>query len=248
MPEKEDAYNVIKLDNIDSTNNYLKNLNVDNSLEEGTVILAEYQNAGKGQGKNSWHSKKGKNLLLSILFKPSINATEHFMISEFISLGIIDTLASFGITSEIKWPNDIFVGNKKIAGILVENSIMDKLIFQTIGGIGLNLNEDDFPEDLLNPTSIKLLTNKEVNIEDLLKFLIKNLFNRYELVKEKNIQKLNDEYNSLLYKRNIQAVYQSDDLSFKATLLGVSKSGELRLKMEDDSVKEYLFGEVHMIL
>jgi BirA family biotin operon repressor/biotin-[acetyl-CoA-carboxylase] ligase len=248
MLKKELGFNLICLDNIDSTNNYLKNLCAKETLEEGTVIMAGYQMAGKGQGKNAWHSKKGENLLASILFNPSINAAGHFAISEFISLAIIDTLTSFGIQSEIKWPNDIYAGDKKIAGILVENSIMGKTIFQTIAGIGLNVNEKDFPEYLPNPTSINILLNREIAIKEILTILVNNLNNRYQLIKGKKFQLLHNDYNSELYRRNISANFRSENAIFRATILGVGKSGELQLKMEDGKNKVYLFGEVQMII
>jgi BirA family transcriptional regulator, biotin operon repressor / biotin---[acetyl-CoA-carboxylase] ligase len=241
-------YKLISLDNVDSTNNYLKKLCVEKSVDEGTVIMAAYQNAGKGQGKNSWHAEKGENLTVSILFNPLIKAIDHFMISEFISLGIIDTLAFLGIASQIKWPNDIYAGDKKIAGILVENSIMNNTIFQTIVGIGLNVNEEDFPVELPNPTSIKLLLNKETDIREILNVLVKNLFERYTIIKEGKFKILHDEYNSLLYRKNLLRNYNSEDKEFTALLIGVGMSGEMKLKMEDGFVKEYLFGEVKMII
>jgi BirA family biotin operon repressor/biotin-[acetyl-CoA-carboxylase] ligase len=248
MLSKDQNFNFICLDNTDSTNKYLKNLCDHNNIEEGTVILAEYQNEGKGQGKNAWHSKKGKNLLASILFKPSINAVDHFMISEFISLGIIDTLNLFGVRSEIKWPNDIYAGDKKIAGILVENSIMGKTIFQTVAGIGLNVNEDDFPEYLPNPTSIKLQGNIEMEVKEILTVLMKNLFKYYELIRENKLQKLHDCYNSSIYLKNQPARFHSGTGNFSATIVGVAKSGELQLRTEDGKIKDYLFGEIQMII
>jgi len=248
MSKKDQNINIICVDNIDSTNNFLKKLCIERFPDEGTVIMAEYQNAGKGQGKNSWHSKKGRNLLVSVLLKPSLNAIDHFLISEFISMGIIDTLAAYRIKSEIKWPNDIYVGDKKIAGILVENSIKHNSIYQTIAGIGLNVNEDDFPEYLPNPTSIYLEIKKELNITELLKFLMNKLFERYKLIKGNDFQQLHNEYNSILYRKNISSGYNAAADIFSAILIGVGTSGELQLKMEDGNIKEYLFGEVQMIV
>jgi BirA family biotin operon repressor/biotin-[acetyl-CoA-carboxylase] ligase len=248
MLKNDSDYTLICLDTIDSTNNYLKKLCGTSMVEEGTVILAEFQNSGKGQGKNSWHSEKGENLLASFLFKPSINPSHHFAISVFISLGISDTLSQYGIVSEIKWPNDIYAGNKKIAGILVENSIMGNTLFQTIAGIGLNINEKYFPADIPNPTSIYLESKNELPVKEVLNDLVTNLWKRYKLIKENRYQDLHDEYNARLYRKNKVSGFRVEKDTFQATIIGVGKSGELQLMTGDGTIKDYLFGEVQMII
>jgi BirA family biotin operon repressor/biotin-[acetyl-CoA-carboxylase] ligase len=238
-------FKLISLDTVDSTNNYLKKLNIEENLEEYTVILSAYQESGRGQGKNSWHSKKGENLLASVLFKPSINVANHFSISEFISLGIVDTLAFYGIHPKIKWPNDIYVGNKKIAGILVENSIMGGNILQVVAGIGLNINEVVFPKKLPNPTSIRLQKDIMPIVSEVLTRLMSNLIKRYEFVSENKFEILHEEYNNLLYLKNKLATYLCAGRSFKAVIVGVGKSGELQ--NESGNIENYLFGEVQFI-
>jgi BirA family transcriptional regulator, biotin operon repressor / biotin---[acetyl-CoA-carboxylase] ligase len=244
MKQKND---LIHLDSIDSTNNYLKNICSASSVKEGTVILADYQNEGKGQGFNKWHSKKGENLLVSILFKPMLRANQHFALSEFITLGIIDTLSDYGINSKVKWPNDIYVGDQKIAGILVENSLMGEDIFQTIAGIGLNVNEEEFPDYLPNPVSMKMILKKDIDKSLFLDKLIKNMFIRYNSIKESRITKLNIEFNALLYKKDVSSKFISNDVPFKAIIVGVAEMGELLLK-DEKGIKPYLFGEVQMII
>lgn len=235
---------IICLETVDSTNNYLKTLTKSDQLEEGTVILAAYQTKGKGQGVNTWHSSPGLNILLSILFKPSLMVSNHFMISEFISLGIIDILKDYEIHCSIKWPNDIYYNDQKIAGILIENSISGKSISQSIAGIGLNINETEFPASIPNPVSMKLILNESQNVTIIAERLIPKLINRYKMLGT-SVNSLHEEYLQLLYKKNHLTTFHTISDSFQGKIIDVLKSGELIVLKENGQIGKYLHGDIH---
>ncbi len=174
---------IIKYDSLTSTNSFASRLVKYDDPEEGTVIVTGYQTNGRGQGTNKWDSNKDINLLISIILYPVlILPYEHNLINIFVSLGICDYLDLIFPGSRIKKPNDIYYGNDKMAGILIENSIMDGQIKSSIVGIGLNVNQTTFPADLPNPTSQKLVTGKTYNLDDCLKKLLAALDARYKYV------------------------------------------------------------------
>ncbi|MBQ7773428.1 MAG: biotin--[Bacteroidales bacterium] len=126
---------------------------------EGSVWIADFQTAGRGQRGNRWESRKGENLTFSILFKPEfLPPHKQFLISQVCAVGIYRYLAGKGMPASIKWPNDIYIGNKKICGILIENSISGDKLSVSIAGIGLNLNQTQFASDAPNPTSLLIET------------------------------------------------------------------------------------------
>jgi len=233
---------------VDSTNNYLKKLIRNQVLEEGTVILADYQKSGKGQGQNSWHSGKGLNLTFSLLLHPGIYADQFFYLTEIVSLAITDFLFSCEINASIKWPNDIYVNDLKIAGILIENSITENEVVICIAGIGINVNEMHFPSDLLNPTSMRIQKDKSFNTEVLMDLLLDTIQNRYNQLLSEDLKSLHNEYNRRIYKRGISAEYKDKRGLFKAELKEIRSTGEMVLKKEDHTGKAYLFGEIEMII
>jgi BirA family biotin operon repressor/biotin-[acetyl-CoA-carboxylase] ligase len=173
--------NIIFHKNIASTNTCAALLLKKEKPPEGTIIYTNFQSAGKGQKGNKWVSEDGKNLLLSIiLFPDMIRPEKQFCISMAISLGICDFLKGLIPVCKIKWPNDIYAGDDKIAGILIENSIIGSYIESTVAGIGLNINQVNFPAFLPNPVSLKLITGKDHDPYKCLKELAAFLDRRYK--------------------------------------------------------------------
>ncbi len=155
-------------ESLPSTNSYAAFLLKNEVIPEGAIVSAEYQTTGRGQGSNIWESENGKNLLISIILYPSIiYPASQFLISMALSLGICDFLKRFIPDCSIKWPNDIYVNDDKIAGILIENSIMGDKIESTIAGIGLNINQEKFLSDAPNPVSLSLITGKKYDLNSL---------------------------------------------------------------------------------
>jgi BirA family transcriptional regulator, biotin operon repressor / biotin---[acetyl-CoA-carboxylase] ligase len=237
---------ILFLNEIDSTNSFLKKLTSEKEVEDGTVILADYQTSGKGQGTNSWYGTRGLNIALSMLFKPGIDASLHFYLSEFVSLAIIDTLNFYRLNATIKWPNDVYVHDKKIAGILIENSLAKNTIKQTIVGIGLNVNEDKFPVELQNAIAMKCILKQSIDKQVVVDQMIKCLLEQYNQLISGEFNTLHERYNSLLFRRNILTDFSTADKLFKAVLKEVGPGGELILINQDNETTRYLFGEVQM--
>jgi BirA family biotin operon repressor/biotin-[acetyl-CoA-carboxylase] ligase len=174
------TFNIIPVSNINSTNDYLKNMHRKAKMPEGSVILADFQSEGKGQGMNTWYSGKGLNILMSILLYPGIRANRFFFLTEMISLALVDALKENGIQAKIKWPNDIYVGDQKISGILIENILLSDVIETSVVGIGLNVNEIDFPPEIPNPVSVKQITGKSLDLSSLINKLLEKVRLRYK--------------------------------------------------------------------
>ncbi|MEY3199896.1 MAG: hypothetical protein RJA13_1854, partial [Bacteroidota bacterium] len=163
---------IIRLDTVDSTNNYTANLIKQGKILPGAVIMADEQTAGKGQRGAMWSSNAGENMLLSV-FLNSANLSLHQQVA---AVSVLETLRKIGISAQIKWPNDIFVGHRKIAGILIENAIVNGQISHSILGIGLNVNQMDFKD--LSATSVKREKMAFYAVEDLL-FQLIFVLNKY---------------------------------------------------------------------
>jgi BirA family biotin operon repressor/biotin-[acetyl-CoA-carboxylase] ligase len=233
---------------VTSTNSVLKEKIRFGNASEGTVILAEYQTSGRGRGKNRWESEPGKNLLVSILFFPGIMAGRFFLLNEFISLAIVDAISGFGIDACVKWPNDVYLKDKKVAGLLIENSITSQEITQCIAGIGLNLNQRNFPAEIPNPVSLIHHLDRETERQQFLDILLDKLNQRYGQLKAEKYSGLNTEYNTRLYKLGEQISYFTKDTALQSGILKeVSEDGKINIQT-GQSEKQFLFGEIELIL
>ena len=157
--------NIIKLSEVDSTNNYALSLKENPLFKGGLVITTEYQTSGMGQRGSNWESENGKNLLLSVVIEPNIELENRFDISKIVAISICDYLNSIGLNPKIKWPNDILVGKEKIAGVLIQNMISENEITHSVVGIGLNVNQIIFTGYSPKATSIKNKLGVELNLE-----------------------------------------------------------------------------------
>ena len=144
---------IIELSSVDSTNNYLIDLSQRTSLVEGTIVIAKKQTAGRGQRNNIWSSESDKSLCISLLLKPKLDITQQFLFNKFIALSLCQALNKYSLTTKIKWPNDILIDRKKVAGILIENSIRAGKIEKSVVGIGVNINNKNNP---VNSTIIRV--------------------------------------------------------------------------------------------
>ena len=159
---------IIKLDEIDSTNNYTSKLLANSNVIEGTVVVAKAQSSGRGQLSNQWESEYGKNILASFVFYPKfLPVQQQFLLSKVIALGVRDLLTLFVDKVKVKWPNDIYIDNKKVAGILIENSIMGHTLESSIAGVGININQTVFLSDAPNPVSLIYSLKKELDCSEL---------------------------------------------------------------------------------
>lgn len=249
MEQLSNDRQIIHLEETTSTNSYLKDLLREQNLEEGSVVVADFQTAGRGQVGNSWYSSKGENLLFSLLIYPTeIPANEQFIISRIVSLAIKNTLDQFADDIRIKWPNDIYWKDKKIAGILIENSLQGKVIENSIIGIGLNLNQQIFPMELPNPVSLRQITATEHDKDYILDLLTKEFFLLYRSLQQGEKQVIEDEYMLDLYRVNGYYWYEDVNGRFQAKIDNVLSSGHLVLETLDTKEERvYAFKEVAFI-
>jgi BirA family biotin operon repressor/biotin-[acetyl-CoA-carboxylase] ligase len=233
------------LKNLPSTNSYAASLLKEQEVSEGTVVYTNYQSAGRGQGGNKWESEENKNLLIStILFPSMISPTDQFLISMAVSLGVCDFLDQYISSISIKWPNDIFVKNDKIAGILIENSIMGDQIEHTIAGIGININQTEFVSNAPNPVSLANLSGKQYDINDCLIQLTSDLDKRYKFLITGDFDLIRLDYISRLYRYKQWSKFRDVNGLFKGRILNISDTGKLRVEKEDRIITEYGFKEV----
>jgi BirA family transcriptional regulator, biotin operon repressor / biotin---[acetyl-CoA-carboxylase] ligase len=241
--------NLIFIPNLPSTNSRALELAKSKTLPEGTIIYTNYQSAGRGQKGNSWESEDGKNLLISVILTPSmINPADQFIISMTVSLGICDFLKRYIPACSIKWPNDIYINNDKIAGILIENTIMGDLIENTIAGIGLNINQQIFISDAPNPISLSMITGKHYDLKACLDQLSSDLDKRYTQLISENHNQIRQQYASQLYR--INEWYDFRDLIgvFSGRIKSVTHNGMLQIETRTGSITDYSFSEVDFIL
>ena len=181
----------IKHDKVASTNLLAAEMLKHQKANELVVVLADYQETGKGQGANSWHSNKGENLLMSLLLFPAfLSASHQFQLSRLVSVALCEVLDSLGASPHIKWPNDILSTKGKIAGILLEHGISGGSISHTIAGIGLNLNQREFPDFPMPASSLFLETGKKTKVRDMAEILVKGIMGKYQKLKEGERHKL----------------------------------------------------------
>jgi BirA family biotin operon repressor/biotin-[acetyl-CoA-carboxylase] ligase len=240
---------IVFRENLPSTNTYASQILRDKNIKEGTIIYTNYQSAGRGYAGNGWESENGKNLLFSILLFPTfVNPADQFIISMAISLGICDFLERFIPACTVKWPNDIYVNNDKIAGILIENTIMGNTLEESVAGIGLNVNQVKFLSDAPNPVSMKKITGTDYDLNDTLTQLASDLDKRYkQLISEKFIQ-LREEYTAKLFRLNEWAGFRDSKGVFTGRIISVSESGRLQVETKSGSRNDYSFKEVEFII
>ena len=224
---------IVRLDSVESTNRYCEALDL-NQVEDFTCYWALQQTAGIGQRGNHWESAPGQNLTFSLVLHPTfLPADRQFRLTQALSLALIDLLSTFNfqLSPLIKWPNDIYVGGKKICGTLVSTRLIGTTISSAVCGIGLNINQTVFPDWVPNPTSLSLLTGQHYDLESLLMQLLGCIQTRYNELRDG--RDLEEEYLGHLLNRGLPAKYKYMDESITATITGVDSHGRLLLTDQD---------------
>ncbi len=246
---KKDLNNIIVLTEIDSTNNYANQLISSELPKNGTVVLAHYQFKGKGHRENGWESATGKNLLTSIILYPSfLPVTKQFYLSKIASLAIIGWLSDKVADASIKWPNDIYIGNKKVAGILIETSIKGDVFFSAVAGIGLNLNQVEFSRELPNPVSLKMVNGIEYNVMDAAGELQEVFMGLYQQLNTGAYNGIDSAYFNNLFRRNTWAWYKEEERLFEARIVGIGEYGQLLLENRSGKTNAYFFKEIQFMI
>lgn len=238
---------------VDSTNNYAREAAEALWAEAGghdriVAVIADLQTAGRGQRGNSWHSLPGENLLLTMLVRPRFLAPKRqFLLSQAVALAVSDTLRECGIEASLKWPNDIYVADKKLAGILVELDYEADYISQAIIGVGLNVNQTQFPPLERRPVSMRLLTNRRFEVTSVAERLLRSFRRRYSMIALRP-EALCREYKRSLIGWNEPMKYTDASGSFVARIEDVEPDGHLLLRRDDATLSRYAFKEVELCL
>mgnify|MGYP000921928492 CR=1 FL=1 len=234
-----------------STNNICAQRSEEGAAE-GLVIAAMFQEMGRGQRGNMWESDAGKNLTFSILLRPShLRVEEQFYLSKAAAVSVCDWVSAYvqGGYVTIKWPNDVYINDSKVAGILIENSFSSPWLGTSVVGIGINLNQQTFSDDIPNPTSMGLVTGNEFDIKKSLDEFLGCFAQRYEMLfDERSRYLLDDYYLSKLYRRDSYHEYCDRNGKFTAKIAGVKPTGELVLQFHSGEQRAYAFKEVMFVV
>jgi BirA family biotin operon repressor/biotin-[acetyl-CoA-carboxylase] ligase len=235
---KTHLHSFIRLEQVDSTNMFVEELiNSNNDLQEHLVVNTKFQTQGQGQVGNSWYSSKSKNLLFSYLLAPQfLKPSDQFRLNIIISLAIVDFLQKYCKQKErirIKWPNDIYIDDKKIAGVLIRLFIQNQKIKYAIIGVGININESSFPGNIPNPTSLSLETREDYDPDELLSNVTMLIYKHYEQLKKITWEQLESSYLKLLYQYDMCARYRYKGELISARIIGLTEYGQLRLLLPD---------------
>jgi BirA family transcriptional regulator, biotin operon repressor / biotin---[acetyl-CoA-carboxylase] ligase len=237
-------WTILSLKQCESTNSELKKLKASSQLDDKTALMTEFQFSGRGQGKNNWHSKESENLLFSLYKVLNIPADQFFQLNVITSLSICDALKELEINATIKWANDIYFKEKKLAGILIENSLISGNVADSIIGIGLNVNQADFPEWIPNPVSLKNITGAEYNCVGLAESILTRFDYYFEQLQMGEAELLLDQYHELLYQRGKWARYVYQGELVNGHIQGVMPDGRLIIELENGKTHRLLFGEI----
>lgn len=239
---------IIFLENVTSTNSHAVSLLSRERPQEGTILYTGHQSAGRGQPGSKWESEPGKNLLFSVILYPSIVKPEdQFVISMALSLGMTDFISSITPDCRVKWPNDIYIKDDKIAGILIESTILGPRIEYLVAGIGLNVNQLKFPENLPNPVSLKMITGKEYDPEECLKELATCLDRRYSFIRTGASGRIKQDYISKLYRYGQWCAFRNSSGIFEGRITDVRNDGEMIIEKRSGEQSGFYFKEVEFI-
>lgn len=244
--------NFLVLEEVDSTNSYVALHS--SELADRTMVIADSQTAGRGQRGNSWESEPGRNLTFTLLYRPAgVAPHEQFAISEATALAMVDFLADSGIDAKIKWPNDIYVGDSKIAGILIEHSLTGSRITDSRIGVGLNVNQREFLSDAPNPVSMVMLSGKENEINHVAAGAGMRLEQRLgQTTTPEGRRALHEEFLTRLWRgdgKSYRFRRRADGREFCGIITGVSPEGPLTLRDEATGQEsQYMFKEVEFLL
>ena len=221
----------------------------ENVVFEGTVIITDNQTAGRGQRGNSWEASSGENLTFSLILKPFfLKASDQFQLNVAVSMGVFDFLSEFiDENLKVKWSNDIYVGDKKMGGILIENSLQGYKIGHSIVGIGLNINQTEFINE--RATSLRKITENPLkyDLSELLKKLLENIEINYLRIKNNDYEELKIRYLHNLFRFNEYHYFKRNGQIFLGQIVGIDENGKLGIET-DGNLIHFDFKEVEFVI
>ncbi len=241
------GFRIVELDTVSSTNDYLR-LRRGDFHERLTLAVAEWQTAGRG-ATGRWQSERGANLLFSLLLHPTmLEATDLFLLSQVACLAVCLALRETGGDFSVKWPNDVYIGDRKVAGILIENELRGKRVSDCVVGMGVNVSQREFAPDAPNPTSLALALGREADRSQVLDSILHRFDTLYAKLERGNFDEVREEYLQHLYRRGETRAYRDTAGEFRARLETVEPSGHLVLLDEEGARRRYAFKEVQFII
>lgn len=231
-----------KFAQLESTNDEATN----KKYRHADIILTEAQSKGRGQRGNKWDSEDGANLTFSLVLEPEfLKANEQFYLLEAVALSLVDMLRTYAIDASVKWTNDIYVGDNKLAGILIDNDIYGEYLGRSVVGIGLNVNQEVFASWVPNPTSMSLLTGQKFDKFEVLEAFYSCFAERFQMLVDGEFQTLLTDYHKNLYLLGITHTYKlPDGGTFEGRILAVAPNGELSVQDNSGQVRKFLFKEI----
>ncbi|MBQ1816060.1 MAG: biotin--[Bacteroidaceae bacterium] len=243
------SYRIKHFDTLDSTNAEAHRMVASGVDGNGLLLWADYQQAGRGQTGNHWESDAGKNLLLTLCVRPTfLQSKNQFLLSEVVSLAACTTLNDQVGGFVVKWPNDIYYDVKKVCGILIELTLTSAYVAQSFIGIGINVNQDLFNSDAPNPVSLKQITGKTFDREELLHLFLHYFDYYYNKLERCQYQHIRQEYKEMLFRREGMHPYRDTNGLFMAQIVDVLQDGHLILRDEENRERRYMFKEVECVL
>ena len=237
---------IYHLDTTTSTNDDAR----DAKYRHGDIVWAEHQTAGRGQRGHKWLSPEGENLTFTMVVEPRFLAVaEQFLLCEAMSVALTDTFAAYGIDTRIKWTNDIYAGDRKLEGVLIEHNYSGETLSRSLLGIGINVNQTKFDPSLPNPVSMAQLTGRRYDRREVLETFERCMLARYDQLEHGDRKALQHDYRNRMYALGEMRPFRYPDGSLtRGAIQGVRPSGELILRHEDGSIRAYLFKEIEFVL
>ncbi len=232
---------------LESTNLYALNILSKSNPTEGTAISTYNQVNGRGQIGSKWESQPNKNISLSIILYPTfLDAKDGFLLNQAISLSVWEFICLHNVASaKIKWPNDIYINDLKVAGLLIQNSIQGQQLQSSVVGIGININQEYFSKEIPNPTSLINETKKTFDLDELSAQLFDHVERNYFLLKSGNVKLIQKKYFSALYRLNVWTNFSKmDGTSFKGKIRSTSADGKIRIENEQGTIEAFNLKEV----
>ena len=222
----------------------------DAKYRHGDIVWAEHQTAGRGQRGHKWLSPEGENLTFTMVVEPHfLPVAEQFLLCEAMSVALTDTFAAYGIETRIKWTNDIYAGDRKLEGVLIEHSYSGATLSRSLLGIGINVNQTAFDPSLPNPVSMAQLTGRRYDRREVLETFERCMLARYEQFERGEREALQRDYRDHMYGLGQRRPFRRPDGSLTHGIIeGVRTSGELMLRHDDGSLGEYLFKEIEFVI
>ncbi|MDR2916144.1 MAG: biotin--[acetyl-CoA-carboxylase] ligase [Tannerella sp.] len=248
MNNNIDKPRLIHIKETDSTNKFMQMVSQTEELPSGSIVWADFQTAGRGQTGNSWESEAGENLTFSVLLRPAdVPANRPFIISEMASLSVKYTLDKYIAGISVKWPNDIYCGDRKITGMLIENIIQQGKITQSILGIGINVNQTEFRSNAPNPVSMTQIAGRLFDRLSIMEDFRQIFAGQCERLNNSGFDAIHRDYFDALYRKDGYHKYSDTDGVFEARIYDIEPTGHLILERMNEILSRYAFKEVTYI-